>query len=123
MFSLDKGMPDEAVAELRKAAELSGNVPLMLGWLGMALARSGQDAEAETLVDRLSIISEVAYVPPSSFAWIQLGLGDFDDAFAWMDRAIDARDPMMVPIQSYPFLDPLRNDPRFHALLRKMNLV
>jgi len=123
MFSLDKGMPDEAVAELRKAAELSGNVPLMLGWLGMALARSGQDAEAETLADRLSIISEVAYVPPSSFAWIQLGLGDFDDAFAWMDRAIDARDPMMVPIQSYPFLDPLRNDPRFHALLRKMNLV
>ncbi len=39
-----------------------------------------------------------------------------------MDRAIDERDPMIIPIKSYPFLDPLRSDPRFTALLRKMNL-
>lgn len=45
-----------------------------------------------------------------------------DEAFAWMDRAIDDRDPMMTPIKSFPFLDPLRADPRFLALLWKMNL-
>ena len=39
-----------------------------------------------------------------------------------MDRAIEARDPMMTPIKSYSFLDPIRNDPRFATLLRKMNL-
>jgi TolB-like protein len=122
MISLDMGMSGEALTELRKAAELSGNFPLMLGWLGMALARAGQNVEAETLLDRLSEISKAAYAPPSSFAWIHLGLGNVDDAFTWMDRAVDARDPMMMPIKSYPFMDPLRPDPRFHALLRKMNL-
>jgi hypothetical protein len=39
-----------------------------------------------------------------------------------MDRAIDAHDPMMTSIKSYPFLDPLRSDPRFAALVRKMKL-
>ena len=51
-----------------------------------------------------------------------LGLGELDEAFAWMNRAIDERDPMMTPIRSYPFFDPIRADPRFEALLRKMNL-
>jgi hypothetical protein len=45
-----------------------------------------------------------------------------DNAFAWMERAIDARDPMMMPIKTFPFLDPLGSDPRFQALLEKMKL-
>jgi hypothetical protein len=51
------------------------------------------------------------------------GLGDIDHAFAWMEHALDAPDRMMAPIKSYSFLDPLRGDPRFAALLRKMNLA
>jgi hypothetical protein len=94
----------------------------MLGWLSRALAIAGEAGEARALLDRLTEISLAAYVPPSCFAWIHLGLGNVGEAFTWMDRAIDARDPMIMPIQSYPFLDPLRADPRFHALLRKMNL-
>jgi hypothetical protein len=39
-----------------------------------------------------------------------------------MDRAIEERDPIIVPIKSYPFFDPIRSDPRFAALLRKMKL-
>jgi NAD(P)-dependent dehydrogenase (short-subunit alcohol dehydrogenase family) len=56
------------------------------------------------------------------FGDVHLGLGEIDSAFIWMDRAIDARDHMMTPIKSYPFLDPLREDSRFIALLHKMNL-
>lgn len=122
MLCLEKGMLREAISEFREAANLSGNVPLMLGWLGQALGKAGEAGEAGALLDRLSEISRAAYVPPSSFAWIHLGLGNVDEAFTWMERAIDARDPMVMPIKSYPFLDPLRTDPRFHALLRKMNL-
>jgi tetratricopeptide (TPR) repeat protein len=122
MICLDKGMLREAIAEFREAVTLSGNVPLMLGMLGWALGSAGELGEANAILDRLSEISRTAYVPPTCFAWIHLGLGNVDEAFTWMDRAIDARDPIIVPIKSFPFLDPLRTDQRFHALLRKMNL-
>jgi tetratricopeptide (TPR) repeat protein len=123
MLLLEAGSGPEAVSAFRRAAELSGNAPLMIGWLGQALARSGETREARALLEQLSEISRCAYVPPSSFAWIHLGLGNIEDAFRWMDRAIDARDPMMMPIKSFPFLDPFRSDPRYHELLRKMNLA
>jgi serine/threonine-protein kinase len=122
MICLAKGALEESVAAFREAAALSGNAPLMLGWLGLALAKAGQTGEARALLERLAEISKAAYVPPHCFGWINLGLGNFDEAFTWIDRAIEGRDPIIMPIKSYPFLDPLRGDPRFHALLRKMNL-
>ncbi|MBZ5613731.1 MAG: winged helix-turn-helix domain-containing protein [Acidobacteriia bacterium] len=113
---------EEAIAALRKAVELYGGAPMVLGWLGLALAESGNVAEARTLFEHLRTVAAHAYVPASDFAWIHIGLGEIDQAFSWLERAIDERDPMIVPIKSYPFLDPLRNDPRFAALLHKMNL-
>jgi TolB-like protein len=118
----EKRMFEEAITAHRKAAELSGGSPLMLGWLGLALALSGCTAEARAVLARLHGIAHATYVPPASFAWIHVGLGETDSAFEWMDRAIDARDRMIVPIKTYPFLDPLRRDPRYLALLRRMNL-
>jgi TolB-like protein len=118
----DMKMYDQATPAFRKAAELGGGIPLLLGWLGQALVLSGNTVEARALLERLHGIASQAYVPPSSFAWIHLALGDIDQAFIWMDRAVDARDHMIIPIKTYPFLDPLRSDPRFRALLRKMNL-
>jgi hypothetical protein len=43
-----------------------------------------------------------------------------DTALAWLDRAVDARDQLMMPIRTYAFFDPIGGDPRFGALLRKM---
>jgi TolB-like protein/tetratricopeptide (TPR) repeat protein len=113
---------DEATAFLRKATELAGGPPLMLGWLGQALVNSGNVDEASAVLEKLHLIASKAYVPPTSFAWIHLALGEIDTAFTWLDRAVDARDTMIIPIKTYAFLDPLRDDPRFHVLLRKMNL-
>lgn len=104
----------EAAIEIqRKAVELSAGSPAMLGWLGLALAQSGNTAEAQELLERLRRMATTAYVPPTAFAWIHLGLGDIDSAFEWLDRAIDARDQLMMPIKSYPIFDPIRPDPRF----------
>jgi TolB-like protein len=112
----------EAVAALRRAVELSGGAPGMLGWLGLTLALGGETAEARDMLRELHEMAAERYVPPSSFAWIHLGLGEVDSVFEWLDRAVDARDQLIMPIKSYEFLDPLRSDPRFSVILRKMNL-
>jgi TolB-like protein/Flp pilus assembly protein TadD len=113
---------EESAAAFRKAVELSRGLPLMLGWLGLSLGLGGHTLEAQAVLDRLRALASQRYVLPTSFAWTHLGLGDIGEAFSWMERAIDAPDRMMEAIKTYPFLDPLRSDPRFAALLRKMNL-
>jgi serine/threonine-protein kinase len=118
----DKHMFAESITAHRVAVERSGGAPLMLGWLGLPVGLSGDTSEARSILKHLYGIATRAYVPPTSFAWVHFALGEVDDAFGWMDRAIDARDPMMTPIKTYAFMDPIRDDQRFHALLRKMNL-
>ena len=113
---------DDSIAAHRKALTLSGGSAIMRGWLGLSLALAGQTDEARTLLDGLREEATRTYVPPTSIAWIHLGLRETDDAFEWLDRAIDARDQLMMPIKSYAFFDPIRADPRFLALLQKMRL-
>ena len=118
----DQRIFDKAIAAYRTALELSGGSSSMLGWLGMSLALGGEAAEARTFLARLDERAARAYVPPTSFAWIHLGLREIDSAFEWLERAIDARDQFIMPIKSYWFFDPIRSDPRFAALLHKMRL-
>ncbi len=113
---------DESVAALRHAVAISGDFPLMLGWLGLALGLGGYAAEARTVLERLRAIGSERFVLPTSFAWVHVGLGEIDEAFAWMERAVDRNDGWIPSLKNYFFLDPLRADPRFTALLRKMNL-
>jgi DNA-binding winged helix-turn-helix (wHTH) protein/Tfp pilus assembly protein PilF len=117
-----KGRPDEAVAALRSAVDLSNGAAVFLRWLGLILGAGGRTEEARNVLERLEVISGATYVPPASFAWVYLGLRDVDRAFEWLDRAVDGHDQLMMPIRSYVFFDPIRDDPRFAASLRKMNL-
>jgi hypothetical protein len=74
------------------------------------------------MVNEMTQAAASQYYPPSAVALGHVGLGQWDDAFVWLDRAIDLRDPVVMPVLSFPFLDPIRNDGRYHQLLRKMNL-
>ncbi len=122
MIYRDHGCLKDAIEAQRTAVELSGGLPLLIGWLGLALGQAGEKAEARAVLEQLREIAGTSYVPPSSFAWVHLGLGEIDDAFVWLDRAVEGRDHMMIPIKSYPFFDSIREDPRYDSLLRKMNL-
>jgi TolB-like protein len=117
-----QGRVDEGIASLQRAADLSGGAALTLGWLGLILGVCGRTDEARSVLSRLEVMCRTAYAPPASLAWVYLGLRDVDRAFEWLDRAVDAHDQLMMPIKSYVFFDPIRADPRFHALLRKMKL-
>jgi TolB-like protein/Flp pilus assembly protein TadD len=113
---------DESVVALRRAVEVSHEFPLMLGWLGLALGLGGHRGEAKSVLKQLHHISREGFVLPTSFAWSHLGLGEIDEAFKWMELAVERIDGWIAALRSYPFLDPLRADPRFSALLCKLNL-
>jgi TolB-like protein len=114
---------DEATEASRRAVDLSGGSALALGCHGYALAVAGDVFGARAAYDRLRTMSAKVYVPPTSFALIHVGLGERDACFEWLDRAVDERDHMITPIKTYPFLDPIRDDPRYAALLEKMRLA
>ena len=117
------GQFDEAIAAHRRSVELSGGSMMMLGWLGLALGEAGRTDQARAVLAELQAAADrQVYVPPTCFAWTYIGLGELDDAFVWLGRAVEECDRMMVPIQLYPFFDPLRDDPRFAELMSKMKL-
>ncbi len=114
---------EDAIAAHRKAVELTGGSPLMLGWMGLTLGRAGKCQEAREVLAQLRTIAEHAYVPPTSFAWTYLGLGDLDNVFIWLDRALAGHDLMGIPLRTFPFLGALRSDPRYGELLLKWRMT
>ncbi len=117
------GAVAEAAATLQRAHELSGGMPFTLGFLAYACGRAGRRDDARALLEGAQRAAATGYVPPSTFAFGHIGLGEWNAAFEWLDRAVDGRDPLIMPIKTYLFLDPVRDDPRYRALLAKMNLA
>jgi hypothetical protein len=62
------------------------------------------------------------YVPAAAFLNAYLGLGDKEEAFAWLERAAEERSNITQFLEVHPFFDPLRGDPRFAVFLRRANL-
>ena len=118
---LQKGMHQEAVAEFRKAADQRTGALTPLAGLAQAYAIAGKRDEAHRVLNQLKALSEQKYVVPYLTACIYAGLGEREEAFAWLERAFEAHDPTLSVLNVDPSLDPLRSDPRFQDLLRRMN--
>ena len=116
-----KGMKPEAISEMRKYVELSGS-SIGKGSLGFFLARSGQRDEAVKLLAELKQASSQQYVPFTAVAFIHLGLGEKDEALDWLEKEIDARGSYTTYYATMPELDDLRTEPRFKAMLKRLNL-
>jgi len=113
---------DEAIVTLEKAASLSGRSSAVLGVLVHAYAGASRRAEALRVLGELHRRQQKGYVPPAAFLNAYLGLGDTEEAFAWMERAAEERSNIMQFLKVHPFFDPLRGDPRFAEFLRRANL-
>jgi tetratricopeptide (TPR) repeat protein len=117
-----EGRYEEAIASFKKAIEFTGGLVLAIGWLGYTHALMGDRDKAFELLNELKQKSKKGYVCSLSIAIVYIGLGEIGDAFEWFEKAINEHDTLMIYINGYPELDNLHSDPRFKALLRKMNL-
>ena len=114
-------MHDEAVAHLQKAVNLTDRLPFFVGMLGQVYARAGQRTEAEALLRELADRFHHEYVPPVTLSWIAMALGDADRAFDWLEQEYQDRGVWLFTIKEGIWFDDFRSDPRFDALLRRMN--
>ncbi len=120
---LQKEQYDEAIRHFRRAITLSGDdVPVwVLAHLAYADARSGNRTEALKLLDQILSASKRTYVSPYAMAYVYTGLDDNDKAFECLERAYIDRVSMMGLLRFDPLFKPLRPDPRFQDLVRRMN--
>ena len=111
----------ESVAVYQRLQSVLGGEPLT--GLAITYARTGKTMEARGILKEILERAERKYVSPDLIAVIYASLGEMDQAFAWLDRAYEARSGFMITgILVSPDYDPLRSDPRFDALLRKIGL-
>jgi tetratricopeptide (TPR) repeat protein len=109
----------EAVAQLEKWVDPTGR--RRVGPLAHAYVSAGRIIEAQELLDELLGLPNTELFFPGDISLVYTALGEKDIAFAWLDKAADAFDSRLFQLQD-PLWDPLRDDPRFKSLLRRLNL-
>jgi len=117
---IEKGMFAEAIAEARRATELSKAQTVSVSLEGYALVKLGKPDEARDVLDKLLKLSKERFVPPYHIALIYNGLGDRDQAFEWLERGFEQRDPKMAFLKVDPKWNNVRDDPRFMDLMRRV---
>ncbi len=115
-----KGAMGAAIEEYQKARVLNDD-PLVLAVLARAYASSGDKTEALKILEQLKELSKQRYVSAYSFALVYLALGDKEEALRWLEKSYQDRTGNdVVYFRVEPFLDQLRGDPRFEALVEKI---
>jgi pentatricopeptide repeat protein len=113
---------EEAIPVLEKAVALTDRGPGAIGVLIRAYARAGRRDEALKLLAELKKRNETGYVPAGAFVNAYLGLGDKEQAFVWLERGYQEQSNLLQFLKVHPFFDPIRDDPRFKDLLRRVGL-
>jgi len=115
--------PKEAIPVLETVVSIMKRSPGSLGMLAAAHARAGNRAEALRLIDELKHRRQKDnYVSAGAFIEPLLAIGDYDQAFFWCDEAYKEQSAILQWIKVHPFFDPVRDDPRFKDLLRRVGL-
>jgi TolB-like protein len=99
-----------------------GDQPHALGHLGNLYARMGRTADARAILPKLQEHVEKNGLGRYEIALVYAGLNEKDQAFAWLEKALASHDKGLTYLKIDPCLDPLRSDPRFQDLLRRVGL-
>ena len=120
---LHKGKQEDAIQEFQNALQLTGmeDTDLQLD-LGFAYAVSGKRAEARRILGNLEKRYVQGVVPASSVGILHGALGEPNEAFAWLEKAYEERDPQLTYLKAGRRFEPLRKDPRLEGLVRRVGL-
>jgi TolB-like protein/Tfp pilus assembly protein PilF len=116
---VEKGQYAKAIAAFLK----SGDGPYALGHLGNAYARAGQSDAARRTIAQLEQHVHKDGIGRYEIALVYAGLGEKTEAFKWLEDAYHAHDVGLVYLKVDPCLAPLRSDPRFDDLMRRVGLA
>jgi tetratricopeptide (TPR) repeat protein len=117
-----KGMYAEAIELNEQALKADPTNQVYLRFAGYGYAKAGRRREAEEIIGRFREVAKTQYVMSYHVALIYAALGDKDKAFAELEKAYEEHDYLLPRIKVEPFLDPLRDDPRFSDLVRRLGL-
>ena len=112
-----KHMYQEAIAELEKAVSLSGGSPVYIASLAHAYGVAGRQSQAKKLFNDLRKLCKQRYVSSYDLALASLGLGETDQAFAFLTQAVEERSPRAAFLGVDPRFDGIRSDARFKELM------
>jgi pentatricopeptide repeat protein len=87
-----------------------------------AYAHAGRRSDALRLLAELKTRRKAGYVPAGAFVNAYLGLGEYDQAFVWLQEAYNEHSNILQFLKVHPYFDPLRDDPRFDDIVRKVGL-
>jgi TolB-like protein len=119
--SVEKRLYKQAIIAYQQAIA-AGGIQLLKAELGHAYAMAGQRGEALEIRKELEDLAQRRYVSPFDMAILNIGLGDKNQALAWLEKSYTERERWMVQLKVAPVLDPLRSDPRFDDLVRRVGL-
>ncbi len=114
-------LAQEAIDEFATAERLSGRDPERSTELAYAYAAAGNEPRARQILQNIRE-NEDRYVSPYDIALVHVALGEHDEAFQLLDRAVRERSSRVTALKVDPAVDPLRNDPRLEALIWKIGL-
>ncbi len=113
----EQGQFQEAIEELKKAGDFTAEPFATIGYV---YGRMGRAADARKVIADLQERTKKGYIAPSNFARIYIGLGEKDQAFAWLAKGYQQRDVWLTFLKGDPIFDSLRSDPRFQDLVRRI---
>ena len=118
----DAGKYEEAIAIYEQLASIdakaySANIQTLIA----TYARMGRRAEAQTLLDSLRLEDQDLVIDPLYMAKVYSALGETDEALDQLEQAFEEGSTLMHYLKTRPLFDPLRGEPRFQALMRRLN--